>query len=94
MHKLLAAAVLALGIGPVAAHAQQPVDVKIKGPTRLDWEFVARQFGPDQARLPADYDSTKQRYQLFVPKNYTKDKSWPLVILYAARIGTSSKRWN
>jgi poly(3-hydroxybutyrate) depolymerase len=77
---LVSLSVFFLDVGPLLAQTKQPTDLKVKGPTRLDWEFVARQFGPDQAKLPADYDSVKQRYQLFVPKNYTKDKSWPLVL--------------
>jgi hypothetical protein len=60
----------------VSAQTKQPVDVKVKTPTRLDWEFVAKHFGPAQAKLPADYDSIKQRYLLFVPKN-RPGAAWP-----------------
>lgn len=55
-------------------------EVKVEGPTRLDWEFAVREFGPDAAKLPASYDSRKQRYQLFVPRNYDASKTWPLVV--------------
>jgi predicted esterase len=79
-HHVLAVMMMALVGSHAGAQTKAPTEVKVHAPTRLDWEFVARQFGPDQARLPADYDSTKQRYQLFVPKNYTKDKAWPLVV--------------
>ncbi len=54
-------------------------EVKIQDPTRLDWQFVASGFGP-AARLPEGYDSRHQRFQLFVPKNYTPAKRWPLVV--------------
>jgi hypothetical protein len=80
MKQFLACLAVCLCAGTVAAQTKQPTDVKVKAATRLDWEFVARQFGADQAKLPADYDSAKQRYQLLVPKNYQKDKSWPLVL--------------
>ena len=54
-------------------------EVRVKAPTRLEWEFAAAAFDA-KPKLPADYDSRKQRYQLFVPKNYDADKNWPLVI--------------
>jgi hypothetical protein len=88
IHRYLLAALVVIGCGELAAaQTKAPTEVKVKAPTRLDWEFVARQFGADQAKLPAGYDSTKQRYQLFVPKNYAKDKSWPLVIFVSAGDG-------
>ncbi len=55
-------------------------EVTVKQATRLDWEFAASSFGKDAAKLPADYDSTKQRYQLFVPKKYEATKNWPLIV--------------
>jgi hypothetical protein len=61
------------------AQAQGPKEVKVSAATRLDWKFAAAGFGPDATKGPQDYDSTKQRYQLFVPKKYAKDKAWPLV---------------
>lgn len=62
------------------AQAGLKQQVTVSQPTRLDWKFVARQFGAKAAVLPADYDSRKQKYLLYVPKNYTKDKTWPLVV--------------
>src|SRR5437773_1058302 len=64
-------------------HAQTGMrDVKVTAPTRLDWAFAVQGFGPKAGVLPADFDSTKQRYQLFTPKNYKADKTtaWPLVV--------------
>src|SRR5437660_372993 len=55
-------------------------EVKVAAPTRLDWEFVVGSFSKDKPKLPADYDSRKQRYQLYVPKNYDENKNWPLVV--------------
>ena len=51
---------------------------KRQGPPRLDWQFASQGFGSGVAKLPADYDSTKQRYQLYVPT--VKKKSWPLIV--------------
>ena len=31
-------------------------------------------------RLPADYHSGEQHYQLYVPPNYRPTKAWPLVV--------------
>jgi predicted esterase len=54
--------------------------VAVRRPTRLDWEYVAGIFGADAARLPADYDSSRQRYDLFVPPAVKADKPCPLVL--------------
>lgn len=60
--------------------AAQTRDVTVAAPTRLDWQFAVHGFGPDAAKLPAGYDSKKQRYQLYVPKVDKKPKAWPLVL--------------
>ncbi|HKI38256.1 MAG TPA: hypothetical protein VKA46_40755 [Gemmataceae bacterium] len=54
--------------------------VQIAGPTRLDWKFVASAFGANAAKLPADYDSRQQHYQLYVPRDYDAARTWPLVV--------------
>ncbi len=79
------AALLLIGIGLTATAVQAAdtgyqAEVTVQQATRLDWEFVASGFGKDALRLPADYDSTQQRYQLFVPKNYEASKNWPLLV--------------
>src|SRR5690349_286950 len=70
-------------IGPLdlsSAQAQETIkDVQVTAPTRLDWQFACSGFGPGSDKLPAGFDSTKQRYQLFVPRTYKADKTWPLV---------------
>src|SRR6478735_11394269 len=49
----------------------QTKDMKVTAPTRLDWQFAASGFG--QVRpLPGDYDSTRQKYVLFVPAKQSK----------------------
>jgi predicted esterase len=55
-------------------------EVKVTESTRLDWQFAASGFGKDAARLPADYDSTAQRYQLFVPRSFKAGKPAPLIV--------------
>jgi predicted esterase len=72
-----------VAVGPTSAQ-DMPKEQKVVGPTRLDWEFASRGFGPAAAKLPAGYDSSKQRYQLFVPKDYHKDKAWPMVLFISA----------
>ena len=68
---------VALGVHPDDVLAE----MRVAAATRLDWQFAATNaFGLGAAELPKDYDSTKQRYKLYVPKNYTKDKAWPLVV--------------
>jgi len=63
-----------------AAEVGYQAEVKVSAPTRIDWEFAVGNFGIDKPKLPADYDSRKQRYLLFVPKDYTANKDWPLVV--------------
>src|SRR5437868_7212268 len=55
-------------------------EVAVKRATRLDWRFVARGLAAGAERLPADYVSGDQRYQLYVPPNYRPTKAWPLVV--------------
>jgi pimeloyl-ACP methyl ester carboxylesterase len=77
------AMLLALGLAVTSVRAAETgfqADVAVKQPTRLDWDFVASAFGKDAARLPGDYDSSSQRYQLFVPKNYEASKTRPLIV--------------
>jgi len=71
---------LSFGILPGAAFAQTGArEVKVAGPTRLDWQFASQGFGAGPAKVPADYDSTKQRYQLYVPP-VKKKAAWPLIV--------------
>ena len=51
---------------------------------RLDWAFAAQGFGPGADKLPASFDSTKQRYQLFVPRQYKPGQAAPLVLFISA----------
>jgi len=50
--------------------------------TRIDWVYVLANQSP--RTVPADwlidYDSKKQTYQLYVPRNYDPKKSYPLVL--------------
>jgi pimeloyl-ACP methyl ester carboxylesterase len=55
-------------------------ELQVSAATRLDWEFAVSGFGPGAAKLPKDYASTRQRYQLYAPPTYDKSKAWPLVL--------------
>src|SRR5262245_31826569 len=55
-------------------------EVRVAAPTRLDWQHAASAFGKDATRLPAGYDSSKQRYLLYVPKGHKPDQPAPLVL--------------
>ena len=59
-------------------------DKTVRAATRLDGSFAAHGFGKDAGKLPANYDSTKQRYQLFVPKQLDKSKAAPLVLFISS----------
>lgn len=80
--KYVAAATLVIyvGFGQAAAPTGFQDKVGVKGPTRIDWEFAVAGFGAGAARVPASYDSTKQRYVLFVPPGYAPARAWPLVV--------------
>jgi hypothetical protein len=62
----------------------QVKDVTVAAPTRLDYAFAVRGFGKDAGMVPANYSSTAQKYQLFVPKGYSDKTAWPLVVLFSA----------
>jgi hypothetical protein len=76
---LLGCAAWLLEAGPAAAQTGLRDAVKVSAATRLDWQFAVRGFGPGAAKLPDDYDSREQRYQLWVPKDYDAKKAWPLI---------------
>jgi len=76
--------ILLAGLLAAAPAAAQPKEQRVSAPTRLDWQFAVRGFGADAAQLPAGFDSTKQRYQLYVPKGYQAKKAWPLVLFISA----------
>jgi predicted esterase len=70
--------------GAAQGQTGSQAEVKVSSPTRLDWQFAAREFGLAALKLPADFDSTKQRYQLYVPKSYDPKKAWPLVLFISS----------
>ena len=66
----------------LAAEKGHPQQVAVQAETRIDWGFAVANQSPDTASadwLP-QYDSTQQRYELFVPQSYTSAKSSPLVL--------------
>jgi predicted esterase len=76
----VAACLVGLLLAGPEIRAQEPKEVRVAAPTRLDWQFAVRGFGADAARLPPGFDSTRQRYQLFVPPAYQPGRTWPLVL--------------
>jgi hypothetical protein len=75
---------------PAALGAQTIKDMRVSEPTRLDWQFAA--FGFKASKLPADYDSAKQRYQVHVPAGYKANRTWPMVVFISAGDGPAG--WN
>jgi predicted esterase len=76
------------------SHSHAQTDRKVGAATRLDWDFAARGVGADIGKLPAGYDSTKQKYQLFVPKGHSKDKLAGLVLFISPGDGPQGlKNW-
>lgn len=93
---------LAIGLGLVASgHAQTgkgyQAKVKVGAPTRLDWTYVVATKSlekPPANWLPADYDSTKQVYDLYVPPDYDAKKSYPVVVFVSPGDGPGGvKEW-
>jgi len=83
--------ILACFLGaPPKLGAQALKEMRVSAPTRLDWQFAA--FGFKTSKLPADYDSSKQRYQLHVPSGYKANKAWPMVVFISAGDGPAG--WN
>jgi predicted esterase len=92
--KTIVSMVFWLGIVNVGFTQTSLIERKVTAPTRLDWQFAVSGFGKDAAKVPTGYDSTKQRYQLFVPKSYRKDKPASLVLFVSAGDGQQGwKNW-
>jgi predicted esterase len=81
-----------LAIGPITEPSAAQSERKAARPTRLDWEFACRGFKPAERKLPAGYDSAKQRYQLYVPKGANKTKPAGLVLFISA--GDGPQGWS
>src|SRR6266542_523179 len=78
--RMAASLLLSFALATAAPPTGFQPEVTVENPTRLDWEFAAADFGPGAGKLAADYDSRKQRYQLYVPKTYDRARRWPLVV--------------
>jgi len=77
---LCAGGTLVCWLGLASLVIAEPRNVTVSGPTRLDWEFVSHRFARDAADQLESYDSKKQRYQLYIPGNYSKTRAWPLIV--------------
>ncbi|MBL8794482.1 MAG: hypothetical protein JNM56_11295 [Planctomycetia bacterium] len=93
---------LALGLSLAATGTAQTgkglqTKVKVGAPTRLDWTYVLATKSlekPPANWLPADYDSTKQVYDLYVPPDYDAKKSYPVVLFVSPGDGPGGvKEW-
>jgi predicted esterase len=82
--RLFTAAVVCFACASAALAQPALGERKVAAPTRLDWAFAVQGFGPGADKLPAGFDSTKQRYQLFVPKQYKPGQASPLVLFISA----------
>lgn len=79
---------LALGlVGTVEAQTGAQKKVTVGAATRLDWTFVVsnKSMAKVPAKwLPADYDSTQQTYDLYVPEKYNPKQTYPVIIFVSA----------
>jgi len=93
-----ASSLLILGIGftPLLLAAEpegfQP-EVSVRNPTRLALELPLDGLSAEQLRLPGNYLSSKQRYQLYVPPGYEAKRAWPLVMFLAPGDDPLGWRW-
>jgi pimeloyl-ACP methyl ester carboxylesterase len=85
--RVVAGALLAAGMS--SGWAAEPSEtgflpeVAVREATRLEWVFAASQAADGarpSAELPGGYQSTRQRYQLYVPPDYKDSRPWPLVV--------------
>ena len=89
---VLCAALLLLVVRPGKLRAAEvPVtghhdSVRVSAPTRLDFVFPLANQSPAEASEGwlNDYDSTQQRYELFVPPAYDASRAWPVVLFISA----------
>jgi predicted esterase len=93
---------LLIGLGLVSPSTAQTktgyqTKVKVSAATRIDWTFALSNKSLEKAPanwLPADYDSTKQQYDLFVPPTYNAKQSYPVIIFISPGDGASGwKEW-
>jgi predicted esterase len=78
----------------LAADAGYHREVTVTSPTRLDWSFVLanQSVAEPPKEWLANYDSTKQRYEQFVPdKTPAPREGWPLVLFISA--GNEPASW-
>lgn len=62
-------------------------EISVSEPTRLDWVFTTATQSPAKPPpnlLPKDFDSTKQTYELFVPKRKDAKQMAPAILFISA----------
>lgn len=82
---LLTGDMLGLSTPAVAADLSQPVHVRdcpVTQPTRLDWVFALANQSPEKEPdgLLDDYESTEQRFELYVPTGMDSSRPAPLIL--------------
>lgn len=84
-------AFIAAALSASCAAAQTTKVVHVVQDTRLDWVFALANQSPaaPPAQWVEGYDSTQQRYTLFVPPHYSQRRSWPLVLFISPGNGPS-----
>src|SRR5437667_10940205 len=77
----LAATLTVASAADAPAPGYQP-SVKVSAPTRLDWTFAVANQSPKQVPKGwlEGYDSTKQTYELLVPRGYDKRKPQAVIL--------------
>ncbi len=80
---------LTLDLTLAAPPAGYQAQVKVTAPTRLDWTFVVSNRSltePPQKFLPADYQSSRQSFELFVPPRRDPKQPAPLILFISPGI--------
>jgi poly(3-hydroxybutyrate) depolymerase len=83
---------LLLATAPGRLHAVEPLrgyqkKVPVSAATSLDWTFALANQSVDPPPadwLPADFDSTRQSYELFVPPDYNPRQTYPVILFISA----------
>ncbi len=71
-------------------------EVSVSAATRLDWVYALANQSPAEppATLLNNYQSTQQAFELFVPEQYSPDKSWPVILFVSPdNRGTGFQAW-
>jgi hypothetical protein len=99
MIRSVALAEIAWLLASCAQAAPQPgytANVAVANPTRIDWTFAASNRSvvkPTAEFLDANYDSTKQKYELFLPPTWKDALKKPLPAILFISAGDEPSGW-